>query len=495
MLYCFSNMSVAFATPTDINEIIAATNIHAEPSPSALQPPLSNPAPIPCSSDVPSNHTVVVATPTNQPMPLNKQKAFTKQSLSDSQLTCVNGNFQYDKNDNESPRISSEGLKRPRMVAEVKPMRMSYSDVLSKNVQINEANDGQTMTNRNSSSANSLSNGSTGTSAAQKSSKFEKSKSSASSVERKAALGTASTEDLKDPLNNQTKTSRPTASNTHGKSAGEVMADAKAIDSDPKTAKKKSANVPTLKVPNRTVKNGAAATEATGKRRTTNDPNASQSKEDTDKSTSSLNNTSNGLFYNITKTEANQSDKQLGGYAKSNQQRKTTASKVSVALNRNGANRVDKTATTSSYQQKRNNKSRQNSTYAMIWKLICAWFDYMVIFVQWLVALVCDVALLSVSITIEYCSASYQYVRRSLRILRNEITNRSGRPLINFTQLWQRFDNKFHKDSKFAIWRRIFAKKKPAEPIPDYYKNGRLPQTGDEAMYSLLNCKGKDAYR
>ena len=30
--------------------------------------------------------------------------------------------------------------------------------------------------------------------------------------------------------------------------------------------------------------------------------------------------------------------------------------------------------------------------------------------------------------------------------------------------------------------------------MKNYYKDGKLPTTADEAMSSLLNCKGKDAY-
>lgn len=551
-------MSVAFQNPLVVNEINAAHRIHAASSASVA--PILHPTPDPTPTPA-SNHTAAIAAPMSAPetasivapapvaatsgqfpMPSTK-KAFTKHSLSDSQLTCTNGNFQCDKT--EKPVLpSTDGPKKPRMIAEVKPMRMSYSDVLSKNVQIGEASDGSAnaAASRGPGSANSLANG-TGTAAAtQRSGKFDKTRSA--TAERKStttsATGTAATvtttastpaaDDAKDPSNNQAKAGRTIVANSTaagGNASARVGADAtmsgvdgKPLDADLKTARKKQTTtaVPAKNVNQRaSAKGGAAASAAellsssssssslTAKRRSTLDTGGAPSAAKDDAAAAdkdqALNMNSNGFFYNITKTEAGSSAERSfgGGYAKSNQQRKSASSKSSAfTLNRTGSSRLDKAGggTGASYQQKRNNKSRQPSTYtSILWKVMHAWLDYTMIFLKWLLALVCDVVVLSVGIIIDYCSASYQYVRQSLWTMRTELANNSDRPFIYFTQLWQRFDNKFHKNSKLAIWRRIFAKKKPAEPVPDYYKNGRLPQTGDEAMYSLLNCKGKDAYR
>lgn len=561
---------MAFQSPLVVNEINAAHRIHAAPSTSVA--PIPHPTLDPSTPITVSNHTAVMdavamTTPPETPsivaattlpaasgqysMPSTKQKAFTKQSLSDSQLTCTNGNFQCDKN--EKPVLAStEGHKKPRMIAEVKPMRMSYSDVLSKNVQISEAADASADmgANRGSSGVNSLANG-TGTAAStQKSSKFEKGRSATG--ERKSTTTTtppsgaattttatilSSADEAKEPPNNQVKASRTTTStnstagsNVNGRSGVDasmpVGVDAKVLDVDGKAARKKhtatttaknvsqrpsakaGTTAPTTATSTETLSSSSASASSTSstKRRSTTDTSVPPAtKEDgADKSQApsmSSSSNSNGFFYNITKTEAGASAERPfsgGSYAKNNQQRKSASSKSSAfTLNRTGSNRLDKSGSVSTpYQQKRNNKSRQPSTYTTIlWKVMNAWLDYTMLFLRWLLALVCDVIVLSVGIIIDYCSASYQYVRQSLWTIRTELTNNSDRPLIYFTQLWQRFDNKFHKNSKLAIWRRIFAKKKPVEPVPDYYKNGRLPQTGDEAMYSLLNCKGKDAYR
>lgn len=408
-------------------------------------------------------------------------------SINNAQASCTNGNFQCDST---NPIKPTSDVKKPRMVAEVKPMRMSYSDVLSKNVFIkDDMSEAHSLNNRNANSTNNFSNGFTGSNATQKPSKAEKSKNLINASDKKSAN---IHDDIKDYGGNfkGTKTaiySTTSPNSTNLKGSPSLDSDLKPTDLDNKQSKKKiNTNATNAKSTNRSGK--PAASEFLSKRRSQTDLNASPMKDESDK-----NSQNNGYFYNITKNEPS-NDKPFASYTKTSQQKKSASSKsasVSIA-NRSNLLRTEKSTV---YQQKRSNKSRKNNTYEFILKLAQTWINYMLFFFKWLIALVADVFMLSVGIIWDHFSSAYDYSCQMFSTLRNELTNNSGRPYAYFTSLWQRFDNKFNKESKWAIWRRLFSKKKPPESIPDYYKNGRLPQTGDEAMYSLLNCKGKDAYR
>lgn len=411
-------------------------------------------------------------------------------AINNAQASCTNGNFQCD---NTNPIKPTSDVKKPRMVAEVKPMRMSYSDVLSKNVFIkDDLSEAQNPNNRNSSSSNNFANGLSNANPLQKPSKMEKTKNLINASDKKS---TNSLEDIKDfPANfkgTKTAANSTSAPNSAGmKSSSSFDSDSKPTDSDGKQSKKKiSANVANGKSMNRITKN--ASTEFLSKRRSQTDLNAPPTKDDSDKNSSP----NNGYFYNITKNEPTNADKPFPSYTKTSQQRKSASNKsFSTAATSNRSN-LPRTEKSTVYQQKRSNKSRKNNTYEFILKLAHTWFNYMLFFFKWLIALVTDVFMLSVGIIWDHFSSVYDYSCQMFSSLRSELTNNSGRPYAYFISLWQKFDNKFNKDSKWAIWRHLFSKKKPPETIPDYYKNGRLPQTGDEAMYSLLNCKGKDAYR
>lgn len=160
-----------------------------------------------------------------------------------------------------------------------------------------------------------------------------------------------------------------------------------------------------------------------------------------------------------------------------------------------GANR---TKLEKSYQQptaKRGQKPRKNQNYAMIQKILNTWFELMVFAVTWLWSLVSDVVYLSFRLCWDYLVAGYQYCEQHFLCIKQEF--RQNRPGTWFKGVWKSFDNRFAQDSKWAFWR---GKKKSA-PVEEqmssgknYYKDGRLPSTADEAMSSLLNCKGKDAY-
>lgn len=151
-----------------------------------------------------------------------------------------------------------------------------------------------------------------------------------------------------------------------------------------------------------------------------------------------------------------------------------------------------------SYQQstgKRGQRPRKNPTYEMIQKILNTWFEFMLFAVTWLWSLVSDVVYLSFRLCWDYLVTGYQYCEQHFVSIKQEF--QQNRPGTWFKGVWKSFDNRFAKDSKWAFWR---GKKKPS-PVEEqtssgknYYKDGRLPSTADEAMSSLLNCKGKDAY-
>uniref|UniRef100_A0A182MK04 J domain-containing protein n=1 Tax=Anopheles culicifacies TaxID=139723 RepID=A0A182MK04_9DIPT len=145
---------------------------------------------------------------------------------------------------------------------------------------------------------------------------------------------------------------------------------------------------------------------------------------------------------------------------------------------------------------KRSVRARKNHKYAFLEKLFRKWLEYMVLALHWLWSLVSDVVYLSVRLAWDYVLSGYQYCWQHVCTLRQDFGKNSGRPGAWFRRVWQSFDGRFAKDSRWAFWRRC-RRQKPVEPVggkPTPYRDGRLPSTADEAMSSLLNCKGKDAY-
>lgn len=137
---------------------------------------------------------------------------------------------------------------------------------------------------------------------------------------------------------------------------------------------------------------------------------------------------------------------------------------------------------------------RRNRKYSYLIKFMEKWYEFMVKIINWFLLLLYDVIYLSCGIIWDRLKLFYVYVLNFLIMVKQEMKNNSDLPMNLIKKCGKKIDAKFKKDSKLAFWRKFERKKIIPEPISDYYKNGRLPQTGDEAMYSLLNCKGKDAY-
>ncbi|XP_053680463.1 uncharacterized protein LOC128731373 [Anopheles nili] len=145
---------------------------------------------------------------------------------------------------------------------------------------------------------------------------------------------------------------------------------------------------------------------------------------------------------------------------------------------------------------KRSVRSRKNQKYAFLEKLLFKWVEFNVLALNWLWSLVSDVVYLSVRLAWDYLLSGYQYCWQHVCTMRQDFSKNSGRPGVWFRDLCQSFDNRFAKDSRWAFWRRC-RRQTPLdtpESKTSHYRDGRLPSTADEAMSSLLNCKGKDAY-
>lgn len=401
----------------------------------------------------------------------------------------TNGSFQHES------ILKKADVKKPRMVAEVKPMRMTYSDVLSKNVSLTKtdnatntvtANDGPNVQPKMKSGKN-----------------VEKNKNNSHFVVEKKVGSNA--EDKESAAANKTKLNTGSVQRSDDQGNGSIQAkehksfaeeefnkDHKSHESDSsKVAKKRNNGAVTG---NGNSKNSTKPKTVNG---STNDLNKKRVQNNIDFEQVKVDETKNaknsGYFYNVTKNES-QSDKINKQYQSTSRKvnNRMTTITSSSSLPSRSANKTEKSST--SYQ-KRNQRSRQNNTYAMLAKLFEKWLEYMVKFVLWLFTLVYDVVVLSFGIIFERCHTFVDYSHQWYQILRTELKNNSGLPTAYCKKLWVKFDKKFAKDSKWAFWRRIFNRKKVQEPIPEYVRSGRLPSTGDEAMYSLMNCKGKDAYR
>lgn len=134
-----------------------------------------------------------------------------------------------------------------------------------------------------------------------------------------------------------------------------------------------------------------------------------------------------------------------------------------------------------------------NRNYELAKKFLCAWLEYTVKILTWLFYLIYDIVVLGCSVAydrlVHACECGFVYAQQ----LRRDFKQNSNKPSIWLKNYWRRFDGRFQKNSQWAFWRRFY-QKKPPEITTESMKSGRLPQTGEEAMYSLLNCKGKDAY-
>lgn len=392
----------------------------------------------------PQNH-IQIGTPS--PGYLPPQQAVTPQPqqfqpirpLLANTIPNTNGSFQ---DHSPVPEI------KKRIIAEVKPMRMSYSDVLTKS----NGQEEDVPSSPRTLVQNNMKN------AAEK---------KTPQTERKQPIltSTAKPEDntaIKKKKEMQSATSvNPKKKLTASKSnpATTTMQNKQTFNKSETVSKKKSKKPETdVKAPSRnSSKQGSVSSSTT-----------SDDKEG---------------YYNVTKTE------------KSTSHSKDTNSVSSRKSRHNGIS-VNK-AKLNKRSKKENHHNQPNQNNSNTTELLNALFNKVLENVlkvlSWLFYLIYDIVVIGFSMAYERSLFYYSIYIVRFKTFIKDIRQNSDKPNIWIKAKWKTFDARFSKTSKWAFWRHFY-KKKPNEPSSECYKNGRLPSTAEEAMYSLLNCKGKDAY-
>ncbi|CAO1424041.1 unnamed protein product [Diamesa tonsa] len=401
---------------------------------------------------------------------------------------------------NSNNNSSNANVKKPRIVAEVKPMRMSYSDVLSKTANEENQNAQQNAANNNSTSS------SPNTTLPIK--KVDKKFPNASNFEKKITEGDkengiAAPKAKKSALNSLLTNSGSSDGKKSSLNGSKSENGGKSSSGTQGTRKKGTRG-----------QSNAAGSMENGKRNLTLDSQRNSQKNDSDDTDDDENSSSENEsdddedipmeYYNVRKNihdnggQHHNIEKITGVVNKpqlsaSVSYKKSKATTSSTLINRSQT----KPEKTQKRTVKTSTSSRKRQKHEVLLKLCVSWFNYLLKFLQWLWTLILDVGYLSCGIIWDRLNLGYQYVRQLALGLRQELKSTSGRPsLLWLKNAWKRFDGRFEKKSRWAFWRYSFWKKKTiaSEQVKDYYKDGRLPKTAEEAMSSLLNCKGKDAY-
>lgn len=360
---------------------------------------------------------------------------------------------------------------KKRIVAEVKPMRMSYSDVVSKNA----ANQTTNSTSNFGSTNSASSSPNTTLPVTSKNIKVDKSKFT-NSFEKKSQDDKVK----KSPINsvgsgnnsNNNNNANSSVPNPDRKSPTIAHSTKSLQSTHNQHQKKKFQN--TSKTPLSNV-----TTSMKGKFGSDSDDESTSFENDYElDDDDSMEYYNDPSYHNIEKISTS---KNSTSYKKAKVVQKETSAKKNEKL------------------QKRTGKSlnRKRQKHEVLLKLFIAWMEYLLKFIKWLGILIYDVFYLSCGIILDRLSWCYQCTERGLDNVRSELSGNPGKTAWLWVKnKWIRFDARFDKKSKWAFWRWMFKRKAVnQEQSKDNFKDGKLPKTADEAMKSLLNCKGKDAYR
>lgn len=413
----------------------------------------------------------------------------------------INGN-----NENITPNLI-QGMqgnsKKQRIVAEVKPMRMSYSDVVSKNAidgvnnsSGNQASTPMHSTNSSSSSPNTtmpISNNSKSVKS-EKSSKYNGSfeKKHESDKNRKSPttvgnLNLSSESVLKrtPPTSfKQEKPSTPPSIQKQGISAVNISA----------VKKKKVLNAKEVNA----VKSPSVRQESVNQLRdnqrnhkyiTDSERSSTIGSDDDDEDDDGDGEKIGDDYYNVRKNVYQGEHHKIERIRTAGAHKKIKQSSTSTSAAQS-QKKLEKT------QQKRVKVPSRKQKHEFAQKIIASCLEYVYIFAKWLWMLIYDVSYLSFGIIWDRLDWYYQCFLQGVAYLRRELEGNPGKVFILWLQnVWKRFDARFDKKSKWAVWRWMFKKQTNNENSKDNFKDGRLPKTAEEAMKSLLNCKEKDAYR
>lgn len=366
----------------------------------------------------------------------------------------------------QQQNVPNNNVKK-RIVAEVKPMRMSYSDVLSKNGLNQAASSAQNFGSTNSASSSP----NTTLPVTSKNIKVDKAKFSGS-FEKKSQDDKVK----KSPINSigagsNSSSATSSAQNPDRRSPTSAHSSKSATSSQNQQQKhKKFQNASKTPLSSMT-------TNMKGKFGSDSDDESTSFENDFE-----LDDDDDMEYYNYHNIEKISASKNNAA---------TSYKKVKVTPKETSAKKSEKT-------QKRSGKSlnRKRQKHEVLMKLLLAWMEYVLKFIRWLGILIYDVFYLSCGIIWDRLSWSYQCIEQGLANVRNELSGNPGRAAwLWIKNKWIRFDARFDKKSKWAFWRWLNRKSANQEQSKENFKDGKLPKTADEAMKSLLNCKGKDAYR
>lgn len=411
-----------------------------------------------------------------------------------------NSNNPHHNNTNNSSN------KKQRIVAEVKPMRMSYSDVLSKNASQQPVTPSIGQTNSASSSPNTtmpiINNNNNNNNKASKtkytpSNSFEKKQQENAEKNRKSPTNPII---INNATNNEAnkknqpitvKAEKPPATQQSNQLTGVKTSNSSSINSGNNNGRKKqqakdSANTKTARNDqmNKSLENKSYTTDSDNNEEEEDDEEENSSMIDSDNDDENDNNTTKSDYYDIRKNiyqgEHHKVEKiKTAGYKKNINSKQAT------------------TKRTEKSQKRMSGKiSGRKQKHEFLQKIFASCIEYLCIFIKWLWLLIYDVSYLSFGIIWDRLGWIYHCLLQGVSYVRRELSGNPGKVLIVWIKNhWKRFDSKFDKKSKWAFWRWIFKKQSNSENSKDYYKDGKLPKTAEEAMKSLLNCKEKDAYR
>ncbi|XP_073816246.1 uncharacterized protein [Musca autumnalis] len=431
---------------------------------------------------------------------------------------------------NHKSEIPRQEAPKKRIVAEVKPMRMTYSDVLSKinnqaqqnssnyvgNNSNNSIRNQQKSSVKSSTDNNSISNSNNYLGTRRNMEEFPNNRSSKKSPthdnkenqqqinnkninnnKRSSAGATTPTaNNATNTLNNKnmatgTSTAQKNSINNLKTNANDLQQHAQSLQQQQQQQQqhqqKKRINKNNDIQVNGGGKNGNDTRGSSKGNANTNNNNNNATA-----STNVYNATNNTYVRKATKSpNSSYGGTTSAGQQRSRYQNNSNASYSYSSTKRNRNNSSYGTSSTPSYGG--GGSGPNNPNYELAKRFLKAWYSYTLKILIWLFNLVYDIVVVGCSILYDRLTSGYEYCKTYAQQLWKDLKQNSNKPSIWFKNTCRRFDARFSKTSKWAFWRRFY-KKRPPDISSEATKTGRLPQTGEEAMYQLLNCKGKDAY-
>uniref|UniRef100_A0A1I8NSS3 J domain-containing protein n=1 Tax=Stomoxys calcitrans TaxID=35570 RepID=A0A1I8NSS3_STOCA len=429
---------------------------------------------------------------------------------------------------NHKTEIPRQDAPKKRIVAEVKPMRMTYSDVLSK---INN----QTQQNTSTYSSNSKHHALNPTANKhQQKSSVKSSSSSSSPLENNGSSNVLNPRRHLDEFSSLRTSSKksPTHDNKENQNQQSLNNKPNKRFSTPMvgaTIAPNNANNSSLNNANISSNNKSTATGTSSQKNSNNTKTNTNEQQQKKRSTKTTDTQANGAKIandsrggsaknNATSSNTATASPSVYNAASNTYVRKATKSPNSSSSNTSAGPGPQRSRyqniSNASYSYSSTKRNRNSSTYGtsssmnnssfshgsgnnrnyeLAKRVLQAWYSYTVKILTWLFNLVYDIVVVGCSILYDRLTSGYEYCSLYVKQLYKDLKQNSNKPGIWFRNTCRRFDAKFSKTSKWAFWRKFF-KKRPPETTGESIKTGRLPQTGEEAMYQLLNCKGKDAY-